>query len=646
MVAAFVPRLWAAEYLRRLMGSSEDPELLRGKIMQLGVAYGLMTPYTSILALESEQAFRQQGIQRRHRPLRGVRLTGLDAVEESKLLRALGVITVPMGLGCTKFSEEAPASMAGQEQKRDQGYQHEAVAGLQVAPGGARPPAPEGKAMMTARPVKAKRMTQPSPVVAKKEQLETFGDSAKMSGGMDDESIASVGGKGGAMAAPKSAKRPRRRQSARQLAQICSDASRRSLRERVILWRKRLRTAKSAPELINRYQAARQACEVPDWRSEATFLRVMQPFVRDEGSAVFVLRFFSGQPDVQRYLARLILRRAVDKNVISAVERVLFLGRVNWAQVDIELSELPELPARIARLREVMALAPNDPNGILRLVHLLAKAVQVDEALIQGRRLRDSGLATPFLARELGDLLASQKLADEAVRTYSEIVEFDPASAPSRRLLGDIYLAHGWYDPAYRQFKSLVEKAPGEALNTLRLAAAAAGSGRVDEALRLERQVARAPGRPGPDDPRRFAKLWSAARLARMLDKPPEGSGKPEKLKKSMQSKLKELQLLRGQGTLVLLTWEDLSANLRLSTVRGGKEVAMGEAINASVTGLSAAILSSADLDNLDLQARLASLPRRLPLKITRHDLSWDGKQFAVKVTEHVLVPGAASVNL
>lgn len=76
-VAAFVPRLWAAEYVRRLLGAAGDPEAERGKIMTLGLTYGLMTPFNSILALESEAAYASQGIPRQVRPLRGLRLGGL-----------------------------------------------------------------------------------------------------------------------------------------------------------------------------------------------------------------------------------------------------------------------------------------------------------------------------------------------------------------------------------------------------------------------------------------------------------------------------------------------------------------------------------------------------------------------------------------
>ncbi|MBM4319821.1 MAG: VWA domain-containing protein, partial [Deltaproteobacteria bacterium] len=77
-IAGFVPRLWAAEAVRRLLGTA-DPEAERGKIMTLGLTYGLMTPYNSILALESEAAFAAQGIPRKRDRLRGLRLASLGA---------------------------------------------------------------------------------------------------------------------------------------------------------------------------------------------------------------------------------------------------------------------------------------------------------------------------------------------------------------------------------------------------------------------------------------------------------------------------------------------------------------------------------------------------------------------------------------
>ncbi|MBN2493675.1 MAG: tetratricopeptide repeat protein [Deltaproteobacteria bacterium] len=630
VLASFVPRLWAAAYLQRLLGSASDPEQHRGKAMQLGITYGLMTPYTSILALESEQAYMQQGIPRRQSGLRGLRLTELSPrAGPASELAALGL--APLGLGCAKFESEpglqsappSPVSVSGIEEERV-AYP---AAGSPQAVGGAPASTAEGAKYAD----KARRMAKrPRPGMAKTE----------MEAAPPADDMAS--GKGGAVEGMLASRPAPRRPS--QVLQACSDAARRGLRERVILWRKRIRTAGNAQELIERYQTARQACELPDWRSEATFLRAMQPAIRDAGTASYVLRYFSSRPDVQRYLARLILRRTVDEQIVAVVEQTLFGARINWANVDIELAELKTPQERLARLGQIRSRAPDDPNGIIRLIHLLVETGKMDEAIIQARRLRDSGLATPLLARELGDVLARQKLDAEAVRTYSEIVEFDPDSLPSRKLLGDIYLAHGWYDSAYRQYRTLTEAAPGESLFWLRLAAAAAGAGRVDEALRIERKVARATGRPGPDDPRRFARLWSAARLARMLAHPPESGS--ERLRESLISRLKELQLFRGQGSLVLLSWEDLSTDVMLDTLEGEKPAAVGERTDAATVGMSAVLLSAGDRAKVDFEARLRGPARRQALKLQRHDISWDGKEFKVELAEQVLPAGQTRISL
>jgi len=268
------------------------------------------------------------------------------------------------------------------------------------------------------------------------------------------------------------------------------------------------------------------------------------------------------------------------------------------------------------------------------MVQLLSRAGRGTEALALGRKLRDRGLLTLDIARQLGDVLARAKLKDEALRTYSEIVEFDPANVTSRRLLGDIYLARGWYSPAYRQYQSAVAAAPSDPLLSLRLASAAAGTGRIDEALRLERRVSTAQGRPGPDDPRRWARLLSAARVARLIAKPPAHRPPPPA---ALKRKLKELQLFDGPGKLVLVVWEDLARNLMLLGQKEEKQVALGEPYDAAPVGLSALMLRPGALDGVELVARLRSLPALEPLSLLRCDINFDGKDFVVTVKAHEL---------
>src|SRR4029079_16664285 len=102
---ALVPRLWASEKIRRLLGSATDPEENRAKVYELGFDYGLWTPFTSILALESEQAYQQQGIKRRSSPLRGVHLTQLDRKTEREALASLFPPSAAAAMGCMSKEE-------------------------------------------------------------------------------------------------------------------------------------------------------------------------------------------------------------------------------------------------------------------------------------------------------------------------------------------------------------------------------------------------------------------------------------------------------------------------------------------------------------------------------------------------------------
>lgn len=681
---SLVPRLWAAEKMRRVMGEAADPEDVRGKIVELGLEYGLMTPFTSILALESEVAYQRQGIRRRSSPLRGSRLTSLDPRSEEAVIGAL-----------------FPRSAAGCAEK-------EAPSATEVAParGGAQSPAavdmpkaeapvPAGTAMPVApstpaEPIPAQAMADQAKREALEQQLGSAEQKSRAPGGGQkpaakcppgDPLCADLDGEPASATAPPPPPAPakllqpakpkppadararnekaafpdknqikdeKNNRPKKPVLGQCSDSARRPLAERVVLWSKRLRGDLSATDLIARYENAKTACELPDWRAEAALLQLIQAKVKTEGAAEALLRHFDGASDTQTFVAQAILRRTVDQAVAAAVRRVLFGERIRWAELDNQLAELDTPAERIERLRKAMLEAPGDPEGDLRLVRLLAQAGQREEALAHGRRLRDQGLMSPSLAISLGDVLAQQGFEDDAIRTYSEIVEFDPESAESRRLLGDIFLRHGWYAPAYRQFKSLTEVAPSGASGWLRMAAAAAGSGRVDEALRIQRQVAAAEGTPGPDDPRAWARLWSAARLARLLAGGDGDVQKPSEpgLEGSLTRKLKELQIFAGPAALCVLTWEDLDASLAIAGLDGDKEAPLADVTDASPVGLTAILLPAGDLERLRWAARWKTDPPARDVKLTFHTIVWDGKSFVVKVKTASIAPSSREVSL
>jgi Ca-activated chloride channel family protein len=680
---SLVPRLWAAEYVRRLLGSGAGPDDNRSKVLDLGLEYGLMTPYTSILALDSDEAYSRQGVPRRDTRLRGVRLTSIANERQEQELVAPYLALAPRTMtGCARSE---PASMS------DQGSSFSGSSATKSA--AAAPPAMAASAFSAPTEITAAEGTDnafaqaaataapPSLAGDMRATMDQvgFGNGVGSIGGMGNgPSVAPMARPSGALGgaadgpgrphakavAPKAiggrrAKegqkdaleapppevkkapdppRPEPKPQVRRVLATCSDASSRPLAERIVLWQKRLRRATGAVDLVAQYESARASCELPDWRDQEALLDLVQARIDNEASAALVLSHFSGELEAQRFLARAVLRRTVDPRLAAAVSRGLFGDRVDWAKVDRELLDTPKTADRILRLKSAMLAAPGDPAGDVRLVKLLVEAGETQEAVAHGRRLRDRGLLTPVLAEELGDALVIAGERDEAMRTYSEVVEFNGNDPLSRRLLGDLYLRNGWYDAAYRQYTTLTDLDGKNATSWLRLAAAAAGAGRVDEALRIEREVQSGEGSPGPDDPRYWARLWSAARLGVLLNDPKAAGGGTD-AKEAIGRKLKELGLFSGPGSLALLTWEDHDAQLELAAADPKKEDLLGEPTNASKAALYGVLLGQGDWEKRPWAVRWGADAPKRAVKFSVVILSWDGRSFTVKVKPGLIKP-------
>ena len=683
ITTSLVPRLWASEYVRRLLGSGASADDNRGKVLELGVEYGLMTPYTSILALDSEASYARQGVIRRSSKLRGVRLTSIENEAHERMLglpfdRAS---RAPMSaMGCdrgapssSRAKEESAFPRGATAEKQDMSPSSPAAAPVPVAPaatatttperdpsnqalgalaadskladneasalklgsgGGGAPapavaqaPAERSAPKGLAKPRTVRGEPEGRRVPAPKDALTATSNVGSMNAKVASSSLSS--------ATSTTWRRPLSR---------CSDSASRPLAERLVLWQKRLKQAADANAMVQQFEIARAACELPDWRDQAALLDLLQRRIDTERAAEIVLSHFAGEPDAQRFVARNVLRRTVDVRLAAAVSRVLFGGAVDWNVVDRDVLDLPKPEDRLTRVRAAMLRAPGDPQGDVRLVKLLAKVGDRPEAIAHGRRLRDRGFMTPSLARQLGDVLADAGEQDEAVRTYSEIVEFDETSAASRRLLGDVYLRHGWYPAAYRQYKTLIDLDKKDALGWLRLAAAAAGSGRIDEALRIEREVASGEGSPGPNDPRYWARLWSAARLGSLIADPALVGGAAQK--EAMGRKLKELGLFSGPGTMALVTWEDLDAAVTLTAADDRTETLPGEVTDAGVTGMYSVLVRTEAWAKQPWAVRWKSEPTGRPLKFRIVRLTWDGKAFSVAVQPGQLEASARQVAL
>jgi Ca-activated chloride channel family protein len=159
---------------------------------------------------------------------------------------------------------------------------------------------------------------------------------------------------------------------------------------------------------------------------------------------------------------------------------------------------------------------PRDLGLKLKMIEALEAARRAGDA----RRVADDVRESPHLDAQartvIGEFLARQGDEPAARRAFSEIVEFAPGDPFARRRLGDLYRAHGWFDDAYRQYQTLATLAPGDPAVLLLEASAAAGAGRIDEALRLEQRVADSTEPGAEAGIARVALWWSTVRQAQL----------------------------------------------------------------------------------------------------------------------------------
>jgi Ca-activated chloride channel homolog len=546
-----------------------------------------MTPFTSFLVLESAAAYGRFGIQRRPRdPLWG-------AVPHAAL-----ELPAALGLGLFGCSRSAPP---GQQVAADEVAASPVMAKAASAP---PPPVAAGERLENRRAPSRPAVNQPKPAeVVSKTSPAVRG---KGGGGYGKDQSVSSGLVGGKQAAKEG------RASYVVIQKVCSDAARRSLAQRGAIWRNRLGRASSVAGWIGVYRQAASTCELPHWRDRRAMLDLVQQRVR---TAAGVRQLLAAVRDRKGrdFVRRRLLKRAVTSAMNAALSGG---GGIDWSIVEGTLARPDDPLKRLTQLRALCQQHRESRGCLLRLIRALIAARRSGEALTVAMKMRADGLATPELMQQIGDLLAAAGRPQQAMRVYSEIVEFSPDDPAARRLLGDIYLRHAWYEPAYRQYRTLTQRRPDNPMGLLRLAAAAAGTGRVDEALRLERKVAGGQGEPGPKDPRRWARLWSAARIGQLILAPE--ARRKESLRQSMERSLRRLQVVPEGGALVVLTWEDVAAPLSMGLTLDGKPLPWAEKLSATPTGLVAFKLRTVPAGELAATiGSAAAVQRAVPFSLT-----------------------------
>jgi Ca-activated chloride channel family protein len=330
-----------------------------------------------------------------------------------------------------------------------------------------------------------------------------------------------------------------------------------------------------------------------------------------------------------------VLKLALDPDISMGI---YFPSGVNWAQVQRGLAALKTPEARVKEVKRILESHPDDPMGRSLLIYALVELRETEEAMAVASRLRRDGLAGPSVLAVLCDLQAEAGMVPEARRTCSELVEFNSDDPGARQRLGDLFLRQAWYADAYRQYKTLVEVFSDTPGALLRLAAAAAGMGKVDEALRIERKVASGDGEPGPMDPRRWARLHSAARLAGMILDAKASNDKDNI--KALSRNLKRTQVFGSSASIVVLVWEDLHVRLDLEAMREDEVFPVSERISADNVGLQMMDLGRKAPLDVEISVKLKGAPLQRAVQFKLFTITWDGKKFTIDRQISQIEPG------
>ena len=297
----------------------------------------------------------------------------------------------------------------------------------------------------------------------------------------------------------------------------CSDASRQSLETRRVLWRERLAANAGVRGAVSVYREAAAQCELGGFRERRTLLDMMLRHVGGVSSQVELYRAFGSGSAVSGYLRRAILRNVRTPQDVLAVRAGLGLDvPVDWDVFARLWRANRDNEARLRLVRSWLEVVPDEMDLRLRLLSLLEQTGKIPEAKRQARELRAEALADARVRTAVGEFWLRQDNEVEARRVFSELVELAPLDPWARKRLGDLYRAHGWSDDAYREYGTLARLRPDHRGILLDLARAAAGAGRIDEALRLEQRLSESTDVDSDEGEAAFARLWTLFRLSHL----------------------------------------------------------------------------------------------------------------------------------
>jgi tetratricopeptide (TPR) repeat protein len=392
----------------------------------------------------------------------------------------------------------------------------------------------------------------------------------------------------------------------------CGPAADLPFSERQVLWRERLSGNGTVSVALDVYRTAVRNCEASRWDERSLLLVFMVDYLSTVHDRVALWRaLLNVSPAAADAVYRFLLLRVQTASDLKQLHDALGFERIQPQVLEALIKKAKDGAERLALLRGVANRFPDDTELALIVLDAYEDAGDDAGGRAWARKLRHRVDATAHVRTHVGEYYlrlskkgsgaGSKRDADEARRTFGELVEFAPEDPLARRRLGDLLRAHGWYDEAFRQYETLAQLTPDDTSVTLLLASAAQGMGKVEEAVRWSEKAASVGSPDGASAIALAARSTASAFLAWAREDANKGNRKEEA--ERLLARSRRLAAAEGSsqgGVRCILTWSHPELRPQLWTNALGSP--MPAADNLPLYGVAQAYLPASPLPVIELR--------------------------------------------
>lgn len=389
----------------------------------------------------------------------------------------------------------------------------------------------------------------------------------------------------------------------------CSPAADLPLAERALLWRERLHARPQLHFLVQHYRAALASCEASDWRARSLLLTLLLDQLDSPLSRVQLWRqLLRLSPRAADIVFRALLARVESSTQLKELHEALGLVRIEPELLDALLARAHTPAQRLALLRGAAEKFADDSELALLVLDAYEDAADDAGGRAWARALRRRADATSHVRTQVGEYYLrlgaraggafAAHDAEEARRTFGELVEFAPEDPEARRRLGKLLMAHGFHAEAARQYETLAGLSPDDPSVPLLLAAAAQGSGRLEEAVRWLEKAGASAAPDGDGDVAVAARALASTYLAWARDEAGR-AGASEELAR-LRSRAARLGAPEPDAARVLLSWSHPELTPALWTDALGSMMPAHD--NLPLLGVAQALLRGSPAPRVELR--------------------------------------------